>query len=195
MNEKKDFFTDDSTLQIKPFAVIKNEQFIKDNASTILKSMLDETGIYQVVARLSFALLFGWYKDGRLVFSKTIEIDDSDVEEIRAFNTNKEVLLQRRGDLYWVRAIEDQAGDEVKAVDSTSRLFGKVTGDQEVPEGFAKLYEGGRKIQMVIPADDGQKDDIYAITTRSYIKYDEITGQAGFGYSRYVAIRKERGNE
>lgn len=195
MNEKKDYFTDDSTLQIKPFSVIKNEQFIKNNAISILKTMLDETGAYQVVARLSFALLFGWYKDGRLIFSKNIEIDDSDVEEIRAFNADKEVLLQRRGDLYWVRNIEDQPGDEVKAVDSTSRLFGKVIRDKEIPEGFAKLYEGGRKIQMVIPAVDGQKDDIYAITTRSYIKYDEITGQAGFGYSRYVTIRKERGNE
>ena len=195
MNEKKDFFIDASTLQIKPFAVVKNEQFIKDNALSILKSMLDKTDTYQVVARLSFALLFGWYKDGRLIFSKTIEINDSDVEEIRAFNAAKEILLQRRGDLYWVRNIEDRAGDEVKAVDSTSRLFGKVTGDKEIPEGFEKLYEGGRKIQMVIPADDGQIEDIYAITTRSYIKYDGITGQAGFGYSRYVAIRKERGNE
>ena len=193
-NNDKDFFIEESVLQARAFNAVKEERFMHGNALELLSRLLLQEETYQVMARLSFAVLFGWYKNGELIFSKPIVIADADVEEIRAFNDLQEVLLQRRGDLYWVRSITDKPGDTIKAVDSTSCLFGAVTGTTVI-EGFAELYEPGRKICMVIPANDARKDDKYTITTRSYITYDEMTGQAGYGYSRYLTIRKERRDE
>ncbi len=191
MAENKDFFKEEYPLQTGTFTVDKEEQFINASAVAVLKQMLAEEETFQVIARLSFTMLFGWYKNGELIFSTPVEIDDADVEEIRAFNDSTELLLQRRRDVYWVRRITDKAGDEMTTVDSTSCLFGKITGTS-VAEGFAELYEPGRKIRLVIPANDAAKEDTYTITTRSYIQYDETTGQAGYGFSRYLAIRKER---
>lgn len=193
-NNDNDFFVEASILQARAFNVVKEERFMHENALELLSRLLLQEETYQVMARLSFAVLFGWYKNGELIFSQPIVIADADVEEIRAFNDLQEVLLQRRDDTYWVRSITDKTGDTIKAVDSTSCLFGAVTG-ATVPDGFAELYEPGRKINMVIPVNDARKGDVYTITTRSYITYDEITGQAGYGYSRYLKIRKERRNE
>lgn len=191
MTETKDFFTDPFPLKTGTFTVNKEEQFINAGALVILEQMLTEEETFQVIARLSFTMLFGWYKNGVLTFSTPIEIDDADVEEIRVFNDSAELLLQRRRDVYWVRCITDKAGNDIATVDSTSCLFGKIT-DASVGEGFAELYEPGRKIRLVIPVNDAAKGDTYTITTRSYIQYDETTGQAGYGFSRYLAIRKER---
>ena len=129
------------------------------------------------------------------MFCKDITFAEQDIEEIRVFNEAQEICVQRRGNGFWVRSITDYPnkndGEDVASVDSSSRLFGSVVNtDQE--KRFAELYEPGRKIRLLIPVEDAEKGDTYMIKTRSYITKDNATGQAGYGYYRYVAIQKER---
>ena len=61
--------------------------------------------------------------------------------------------------------------------------------DKNINDNFVKLQESGRKISLIIPSEDRAK--YYALVTRSYITFDEKTGQAGIGYYRYLDIRPQ----
>lgn len=209
MNDINVFFTENSILKESKLSVdivafetfddgMERKQDAVKSITEILqnpKFQLKGEGKYQVLLRLSFALLFGWYEGGQLLFCEDIKFTEQDIEEIRVFNEMQEICVQRRGSGFWVRSITDYPcknnGKDVDSVDSSSRLFGSVvnTGQEK---RFAELYEPGRKIRLLIPVEDAEKGYTYMIKTRSYITKDNTTGQAGYGYYRYVAIQKER---
>ena len=115
--------------------------------------------------------------------------------QIRLFNNDEEILLQKDGGKYNVRIIKDSINrqkdeDEmVRFVDAASTLFGERTEIKIDTKGFVRLVEKGRKISLTIPTQDMAK--YYALVTRSYITFDTETGQAGYGYYRYLDIRPE----
>lgn len=77
----------------------------------------------------------------------------------------------------------------MQVIDDASILFGERINDSKIKDGFAHLVESGRKISLIIPTNEQAKT--YALVTRSYIDFDEKTGQAGIGYYRYLDIRPQ----
>ena len=130
------------------------------------------------------------YEQYAVIFDGT-DIDMDDLLELRIFNNDAEHHIKRKGLAFDVQVITDGAegGEVIEYVDSKSNIFGDCI---EVANGYAKLWEEGRKIAMSVPVDE--KASHYAVKTRSYITYDNDTNQAGFGYYRFLDIVKaERG--
>lgn len=165
------------------------EEFSASSAVDVLKEKTSPGVEYQVVAHCVNELRMGWYKDGNFTFAKEGKIADEHLQQLRVFNAEEEVLLKKTGHNYWVRRIHDSGNGKVKAVDSTSTIFGNRIVESKLVENFVTLYEPGRKVKLVIPVRD--MSDKYCLTTRSYVVYDEETGQAGYGYYRYVEIKAE----
>lgn len=140
---------------------------------------------FKLVALSVNKAVFGIYRLGEIVFPLGAP-EEQYLLELRAFNENKEVYLRKQGDKYLVRTIVDGSGEDIDVVDAVSNLFGERIEASELAEGFVKLVEEGRKINVVIPAE--VLANHYALKTRSYIECDEETGQAGYGYFRYVDI-------
>ena len=141
---------------------------------------------YKAVAHFVSCVRFGYYKAGQFVFADGAALEEKYLVQLRVFNAEEEVYLQKRGAGYYLQYINDAAGSEaIPTVDSKSQFFGhRVVG--AAPQGFAELWEPGRKIRLVVPvAEQAEK---YELRTRSYVQFDETTGQAGYAYYRWLDI-------
>ncbi len=177
----------------------KEEYTTTQSAAEILKEKaLDSNNGYKVVLHAVNEVKFGYYDVNaqNFVFSDGINnINKKYMIQLRVFNKKEEILIKKFEDRYRVRIIKDDVDEntenakQVPFVDDASTLFGKNTQSKNMAEGFVQLIERGRKIAMTIPSYD--KADYYAMVTRSYIVYDEKTGQAGYGYYRYLDISPE----
>lgn len=141
---------------------------------------------YKVVAHFINCVRFGYYDEGKFIFADGEELAEKYLVQLRIFNADEELYLQKQGAGYYLQYINDAAGSKaVPTVDSVSQFFGhRVAG--EVPQGFVKLWEAGRKIKIVLPA--AKQADEYKLLTRSYVQFDEQTGQAGYAYYRWLDI-------
>lgn len=165
-----------------------------------LKDILSpyEKSTYKVAVHEFNALRFAWYQDGKFIFpdDESVAIEDFSLQyvlQLRFFNQDAEIWIQRRGDTFTYRVIVDNdGGEEMSVVDSDSPLIGKVTGAKS--PSFLNVDDNERKLHRVIPASEPADDSYpFVLTTRSYIVYDDETGQAGYGYSRYVDLTWEGG--
>lgn len=198
MAEKKNsFFNTDSSLKIKTIYTKIQPELGAAIECGSLDDMLNAFQLkgerYKVIAYCMNELLFGYYKNGSFTFSRET-IDKKYLSrylmQMRIFNENEELLLQRDGAEFRARYIADAAIErngyaKTECVDSSSPLFGKPDGENS-RQGFVQLKEGGRKMRMTIPAEKGSS--VYLLKTRSYIVYDDKTGQAGYGFWRFVSI-------
>lgn len=144
-----------------------------------------------VLAHCVNELKFGRYEQGVFHFADGKSIDEKYVMEIRLFNDNTEILLQKNGSIFKARCIKESLKDnpsegyeEHDYVDCASPLFGKR--DKDISPDFVHLTEKGRKIHITIPVD--KTADYYKLKTRSYIGYDSETGQAGYVFWRYLGL-------
>lgn len=201
MNENKsekkleNFFEKQEYLHIKRINSIKSECKIK----TSLKDFLAQNaqGSYKVIWRAMNELKFGYYNrenSSSFTFYDNVVPDEKYLINLRLFNEVEEIMVQKSGSQYTVRIIKDEEvtskeTNNVQVVDDASTLFGERTDKNLQSSTFVKLKETGRKISMIIPTSDSAK--YYALVTRSYITFDEKTGQAGYGYYRYLDIRPE----
>lgn len=201
MNENKsekkleNFFEKQEYLHIKRINSIKSECKIK----TSLKDFLTQNaqGSYKVIWRAMNELKFGYYNrenSSSFTFYDNVVPDEKYLINLRLFNEVEEIMVQKSGSQYTVRIIKDEEvtskeTNNVQVVDDASTLFGERTDKNLQSSTFVKLKETGRKISMIIPTSDSAK--YYALVTRSYITFDEKTGQAGYGYYRYLDIRPE----
>lgn len=176
-------------LEFLKLDAIVEEEFSASSAMDILKDKAKPGVEYQVVAHCVNELRMGWYKDGSLVFADGGMFKDEHLQQLRAFNIDEEVLLKKVGHDYWVRRIIDSGRGNVKAVDSTSTIFGSRAMKAWETKDFVTVYEPGRKVKLVLPVR--VLSDKYCLTTRSYVTYDAETGQAGYGFYRYVEIKAE----
>ncbi len=141
---------------------------------------------YKVVAHFVNCVRFGYYKQGSFYFADGCQLEENYLEQLRVFNMEAELYLQRQGNAFYLQYINDQQGAAgVQAVDSSSQFFGhSVKGS--FADGFIKLWEAGRKISLLLPV--AQQAEAYRLVTRSYVQYDEATGQAGYGAYRWLDI-------
>ena len=167
------------TSDTKPIAKISNLQEIQD----LLQEKLQQAAT--VVIWQANAILFGKWEKGTLQFAHNQAVIYNLIQEIRAFSENAEIHLVKQGNILTGRYIEDGIGIKSEAVDSIARLWGeKVTSDAV---GFVKLLDKTRKISLYIPVEDNNHQ-YYGLVTRSYIGYDDSTGQAGYKDYRLVKI-------
>lgn len=141
-------------------------------------------GEYKVVAHFVNCVRLGYYTSGKFIFADGADLKEKYLLQLRVFNAVEEVYLQKQGVGYYLQYINDEAGKEaVPTVDSISQFFGHRIASKE---GFVELWEAGRKIKLVLPV--AVAADEYNLLTRSYVVYDEKTGQAGYAYYRWLDI-------
>lgn len=195
-NKLDNFFAKQEYLHVEKMYSLKKEERTDKNLSEYLAEKAQ--GSYKVVWQAVNELKFGYYNynnDGKFFFVDGIMPSEKYVMQIRLFNSDEEILLQKDGGKYNVRIIKDSINrqtdkDEmVKVVDDASTLFGERADSKINTKEFVRLVEKGRKISLTIPTQDTAK--YYALVTRSYITFDTETGQAGYGYYRYLDIRPE----
>ena len=191
MANEKTFFEEESVLDIQTYDVEKTEEYVSRSYREILAEKTNTGDVYQVVGHYLHALKLGWFRQGKLEFPDAEIPDDRYLDQIRLFNEKEEILVKQAGEGYLVRIIRDMAGNSVKTVDSSSPVFGNPVADETIPHGFVRVYEPGRKVNLILPAANTASS--FSVRTRSYITYNEkTTGQAGYGYFRYVAIEPDR---
>ena len=175
----------------------KDKNILKDHETESLKETVKGididsyvagiSGDYKAVAYFYNTVRFGRVSGGKLTFADGTGFDMDDLLELRIFNQDAEHHIKRNGLAFDAETITDGAlgGEVIEYVDSQSNIFGDCLG---VDNGYAKLWEEGRKILLTVPVDE--KASHYAVKTRSYITYDKDTSQAGFGYYRFLDIVK-----
>lgn len=159
---------------------------------------------YKVVLHAMNEIKFGYYNlnnSGEFTFADNHDFDEKYMLQLRIFNQKEEFLVQEdevQGK-YKIQRIVDNVDEKefeneghlVKAtfLDDESPLFGECIKTDNIDENFKFLQEKGRKISLIIPCKEKAKH--YALVTRSYINFDEKTGQAGIGYYRYLDIKPQ----
>lgn len=159
----------------------------KESVTTLADALAHlPAGKYKAVVYLDNEMRMGYFSDGEFLFADGKNFSECYLQQLRMFNEDVELWVMKRDEDLAVRLIEDNVkGSSIKTVDSKSVLFGERV-DVELPEGFVQLTERGRKISMAIPVEELATR--YTLTTRSYITYDKETGQAGYGYYRWVRL-------
>ena len=132
------------------------------------------------------AISWGKWESGQLHFPDKAPRDGL-LLEVRVFNENEELYLLKRGGGFQGRYRKDGEGEEAEYIDSASRFWGRKTQAQECAEGFMRLVDSDRKLQMLLPAT-GADAEYYALETRSYVGVNEKTAQAGYVDYRFKAI-------
>ena len=132
---------------------------------------------------------WGYYKQGGFQFSDgTTDVDLAYLQDMRIFNETEELRLTvQHGEIVY-RYINDESGEPVTYVDSSSRMIGEVDAGRTQlnrVEGFTSLVDTGRKLSQIIPVST-TKQYCY-LTTRNYIGYLD-NHQASYTDYRYVKI-------
>lgn len=139
-----------------------------------------------IVAWFNHEVIWGRYVNRTCIWPQDIKPQFHQFIEARVFNDHEELWLHGNQWRYRQDGVENAAQNDV--VDYTARLWGENPGQME--QGFVCLHDAERKVQMQIPVDVSSKN--YNLQVRSYIVYNEETGQAGYGDYRFVSIREGR---
>lgn len=189
--DKEKFFCDDKELN----KVVERNASVELQQQATLAVALDylKHDEYKVVAHFVNCVRFGYYQKGSFVFADGAALEEKYLVQLRVFNAEEELYLQKQGAGYYLQYINDAAGNEkIPTVDSKSQFFGhSVAG--AAPQGFAELWEAGRKIRLVLPVAEQAEE--YELLTRSYVQFDEQTGQAGYAYYRWLDIVSAEGRD
>ena len=200
-NLKESFFKQENYLTVQEnIYSIKEEYTGIKNIQEFLNQYAKNQ--YKVVIHAVNEIKFGYYNlqaDNKFIFADDKAIEEAYILQIRLFNPNEGILIKQDNDdidnnTYIARIIKDSKENKeqkqlVQVIDDASVLFGERINDSKIKDGFAHLVESGRKISLIIPTNEQAK--AYALVTRSYIDFDEKTGQAGIGYYRYLDIRPQ----
>lgn len=200
-NLKESFFKQENYLTVQEnIYSIKEEYTGIKNIQEFLNQYAKNQ--YKVVIHAVNEIKFGYYNlqaDNKFIFADDKAIEEAYILQIRLFNPNEEILIKQDNDdidnnTYIARIIKDSKENKeqkqlVQVIDDASVLFGERINDSKIKDGFAHLVESGRKISLIIPTNEQAK--MYVLVTRSYIDFDEKTGQAGIGYYRYLDIRPQ----
>ena len=200
-NLKESFFKQENYLTVQEnIYSIKEEYTGIKNIQEFLNQYAKNQ--YKVVIHAVNEIKFGYYNlqaDNKFIFADDKAIEEAYILQIRLFNPNEGILIKQDNDdidnnTYIARIIKDSKENKeqkqlVQVIDDASVLFGERINDSKIKDGFAHLVESGRKISLIIPTNEQAK--MYVLVTRSYIDFDEKTGQAGIGYYRYLDIRPQ----
>lgn len=157
------------------------------NVLAVAKEQMKQDGL--VITWSVHEVKWGYYKQGGFQFSDgTTDVDLAYLQDMRIFNETEELRLTvQHGEIVY-RYINDEAGEPVTYVDSSSRMIGEVDAGRTQlnrVEGFTSLVDTGRKLSQIIPVST-TKQYCY-LTTRNYIGYLD-NHQASYTDYRYVKI-------
>ncbi len=146
----------------------------------------------KAVAWLNHCVIFGIYENGKITWAE----DDKGISwkqfiEMRIFNDEEELYIGKNK----IRYIKDSPADSnapeketTEYVETRSRLWGEKYSKKPEPKpGFVFLQDKERQIRMTVPVTENS--EYYELVLRSYIGYNEKTGQAGYAYYRYADIK------
>lgn len=153
----------------------------------VAKEQMKQDGL--VITWSVHEVKWGYYKQGQFQFSDgTTEVDLVYLQDMRIFNDVEELRLTvQHGEIVY-RYINDEAGEPVTYVDSSSRMIGETDAGRtqlNPVQGFTSLVDTGRKLSQIIPMST-TKQYCY-LTTRNYIGYLD-NHQASYIDYRYVKI-------
>lgn len=153
----------------------------------VAKEQMKQDGL--VITWSVHEVKWGYYKQGQFQFSDgTTEVDLAYLQDMRIFNDVEELRLTvQHGEIVY-RYINDEAGEPVTYVDSSSRMIGETDAGRtqlNPVQGFTSLVDTGRKLSQIIPMST-TKQYCY-LTTRNYIGYLD-NHQASYIDYRYVKI-------
>lgn len=188
MDNTYSFFAQNGPLQCESRKVSRTETIVKDSLHHILEEYKNDC--YVAMVHAMNTLLIGIFNKGSFQFPNGESLDEKYILQLRLFNEKEEIKLIKDKFGYLVSHIKEGIGDSVEAVDSLSPFIGKRL-KEIMKDGFVTLFESGRKIRLVIPVDIQAEQ--YGLVTRSYITYNDETGQASYGFHRYVAIQSISG--
>ena len=67
---------------------------------------------YKVVAHFVNCVRFGYYEAGKFTFADGAELEEKYLVQLRVFNAEEEVYLQKQGAGFYLQYINDAAGSE-----------------------------------------------------------------------------------
>ena len=180
-------------LALNPLKIIAGKSLVEpvaiDADWQILEDKLHELGLqdgYAVIWQIH-SIAWGTLKAGKISFSSDVPKNEL-ILELRVFNENEEIYLQKQGDKFVGRFRNDASGEDAEYVDSASRFWGDFNSiESENTEGFMNLTDKDRKISMKIPKIESVAK-YYALETRSYVGINQQTAQAGYTDYRFKAI-------
>lgn len=138
-----------------------------------------------------------WGKwDGAKALLSQGEANPKDILEIRVFNREEELRLVNENGSFTGRHIADGTGQACCYVDSFARLWGERDMQADIPEGYVRLADHERKLEMDVPFEGRAENVKYlGLETRNYVVSDKETGLSGYGDYRYVAIEPAQGGK
>ena len=134
------------------------------------------------------SIVWGKYENHKIIWADEADIFEEGWIELRIFNETEELHLYRKGTELIGRYRSDDGQDNCEYVDSFSRFWGENTETVEAVEnGFVKIQDIERKLEMIIPASV-ENAKRYGLLTRNYVTTNEVNGQAGYTDFRFVKI-------
>jgi CRISPR-associated protein (TIGR03984 family) len=139
-----------------------------------------------ITAYLDYAVLMGYFRDGKCIFHEHGEIEEKYLLRLRLFNESKELYLWRSPEGFKARLRIDGEGEESPVIDAHQVLWG--TRAKPIGE-FTELTED-RGTRLVVPLKDLYIDDKKKrlfIRTRNYIGYTQ-NHQATYIDCRFIGF-------
>lgn len=183
----KGYFTARKNSKLQEIPMIVTESIETKSLKESLALLTDKK--YLVVVHMMQQLLIGRYENGSFVFANGEDIEEKYIIDLRLFNEKEELFIKKNKNKYINRHIVEGEGTLYPYKDVITPFIGERIKAKGIAEGFCRLFEKNRKMTREIPVDD--LADHYRLHMRSYVTYDEQTGQAGYGYNRYVNIVSE----
>ena len=140
-----------------------------------------------VVAWFNNIVKWGRYVQGKLIWVDENTPEYKQLVEMRIFNRKEELYINNMLYRYICDEPLDKVGDDVEYVDYSSRFWGE---KKSTDEKGTFLLDKERQIELKIPYIGTTK--YYELAIRSYIVYNQQTGQAGYEMYRYLDIKEGR---
>jgi len=140
-------------------------------------------------------VIWGKIESGRLLTSSSFNI--ATLQELRLFNSEREIHVWRIGDTWHARQIVDK--DDITAddyIEESHILWGtKVTGQNGI---FITVEDGAQGLRHTVPIDAtgvNDKNSRLCLVVRHYFDEDENTGVNYIAYSRLVNLDVKEFND
>lgn len=130
-----------------------------------------------------------YYMDRVEIKCVTDLLDNWDItylQELRAFNSGKEVYLIRVGDKFIGRIREDGDGDDVKVFDEDHRLWGQVP-----REKTTNVLKEDRGIEITLPFEV-EKNEYVFIKVRNYFTAEGDLACVDWRFMGFKTLRAEK---
>lgn len=166
--------------EVKTFDIIENlDEFIEN-----LKEIKDG----YVVAYLTYKVLIGKFKDGKLSFYNNQLINPRFLLKMRIFNNDAETLIWRQNGIFKARTRIDQSGQDHYAVLAFQQLWG--TEKEVLDQGYSRVFEE-RGTELIVPFTkfnlDNGKNRIF-LKTVNYIDFHPETHIATYVDCRFAGF-------